>query len=98
MHYKNYFFVLFTVLLFNSCSQHEKPAVPTLFTRLTGDQSGILFNNRITEAPGDSTLILEFAYMGGGVGIAAAADYAIAFHVSSILFSGTNIRRMAVHF
>ncbi|MBD0367229.1 MAG: VCBS repeat-containing protein, partial [Flavisolibacter sp.] len=41
----------------------------TLFTQLPARTSGIRFNNTITESKNDSTLISEFAYMGGGVGI-----------------------------
>ncbi|MBD0283914.1 MAG: VCBS repeat-containing protein [Flavisolibacter sp.] len=41
----------------------------TLFTQLPARTSGIRFNNTITENKNDSTLISEFAYMGGGVGI-----------------------------
>src|SRR5687767_12482974 len=69
MHYKNYFIILFIALLINRCSQQQKPSASVLFTRLPGEESGIHFRNTISESPDDSTLILEFAYMGGGVGI-----------------------------
>jgi enediyne biosynthesis protein E4 len=68
MHLKNYFFCLLIMLLINACNDVQNPS-PDLFTHLTADKSGIRFNNTITEAETDSTLLLEFAYMGGGVGI-----------------------------
>ena len=40
-----------------------------LFTQLPPSKSGIDFVNTITEDNTDSTLISEFSYMGGGVGI-----------------------------
>lgn len=69
MRVKNYSFLLFITLLINSCGQQQKPSASVLFTRLPGEESGIHFKNTITESPDDSTLLLEFAYMGGGVGI-----------------------------
>jgi hypothetical protein len=68
MHNKNYLFALLTPLLFSLCN-NEKPVAPGMFTRLIAKESGINFKNTITEAADDSTLLLEFAYMGGGVGI-----------------------------
>src|SRR5687768_2399962 len=69
MRFKNYFFVLFIALLINSCRQQQKPSASGMFTRLPAEESGIHFKNTVSESPDDSTLILEFAYMGGGVGI-----------------------------
>jgi len=40
-----------------------------MFFQLTGNETGILFNNKINDQENDTTLISEFAYMGGGVGI-----------------------------
>src|SRR5688572_16423852 len=68
MHPKNYFIILLTALLVNGCNNVQDSS-PVMFTLLPADQSGIRFNNTITEAEDDSTLLLEFAYMGGGVGI-----------------------------
>ena len=68
MHYKNYFFLLLILLLFNGCKNVQQNS-PVIFAHLPASQSGIQFNNIITEAIDDSTLLLEFAYMGGGVGI-----------------------------
>lgn len=68
MRHKKYFFYLPIALLINACTS-EIDSSPALFTLLPASQSGIHFNNTITEAADDSTLLLEFAYMGGGVGI-----------------------------
>jgi enediyne biosynthesis protein E4 len=68
MRLKNYFFFLLITLLVNACKDVQD-ASPAMFTLLPATQSGIRFNNTITEADNDSTLLLEFAYMGGGVGI-----------------------------
>lgn len=66
MPYRNTFLLLFAISLYTSCSNEKQP---TLFTQLSPATSGIHFKNIITEALTDSSLILEFAYMGGGVGI-----------------------------
>lgn len=58
--------VLFLVMLLSACSHHQKP---TMFTQLKPDETGIYFNNKITTADNDSSLVKEFTYMGGGVGI-----------------------------
>lgn len=55
---------LFPLFFLQACSDKN-----TLFTQLPARTSGITFNNQITESKNDSTLISEFAYMGGGVGI-----------------------------
>jgi enediyne biosynthesis protein E4 len=55
---------LLPFLFLQACSGKK-----TLFTNLPARTSGIKFNNTITEDKNDSTLISEFAYMGGGVGI-----------------------------
>jgi hypothetical protein len=61
-------FYLLITLLVNACNNVQDSS-PAMFTLLPASQSGIRFNNTITEAADDSTLLLEFAYMGGGVGI-----------------------------
>lgn len=53
-------------LLALSCSQKKRD---TIFTQLSSSQSGIHFRNDIRDQENDSSLISEFAYMGGGVGI-----------------------------
>jgi len=40
-----------------------------LFTRLTSFESGIHFSNDIQDTDSTNSLINEFGYMGGGVGI-----------------------------
>lgn len=67
MNSKNFLRGLIVALLFISC-KNAKEVTPAMFTRLSAGESGITFNNKINEAA-DSTLLLEFAYMGGGVGI-----------------------------
>jgi hypothetical protein len=42
---------------------------PQFFRSLTTQQTGISFNNQITEKPGLSVLNYEYIYNGGGVGI-----------------------------
>ena len=64
-----YFFFLINILallfLLSACNSNKD----FLFTQLPASKSGIHFKNTITETENDSTLISEFAYMGGGVGI-----------------------------
>ena len=40
-----------------------------MFSRMPADETGIHFNNIITEDDSTSSFIDEFGYMGGGVGI-----------------------------
>ena len=42
---------------------------PALFTRLTPAETGITFQNLVTDDPNDQSAISEFSFMGGGVGI-----------------------------
>jgi enediyne biosynthesis protein E4 len=58
-------FIHFFVLFF-SCSHQP---VDTLFTKLNASETGIRFNNEITENDSSHSFINEFGYMGGGVGI-----------------------------
>lgn len=55
---------IWPLLLLGACK--DKPA---LFTTLPSDQSGIHFINPVSDSTGDQSLISEFSYMGGGVGI-----------------------------
>ncbi|MCU7550161.1 VCBS repeat-containing protein [Chitinophagaceae bacterium LB-8] len=55
---------LLPLILLQACSGKQ-----SLFTPLPAHKTGIYFKNTITENNNDSTLISEFAYMGGGVGI-----------------------------
>ncbi|HTI11656.1 MAG TPA: hypothetical protein VL832_23945, partial [Puia sp.] len=49
--------------LFFSCGREQKD---TLFTSLSGDQTGIHFSNTIREDDSTQSFIDEFGYMGGG--------------------------------
>jgi hypothetical protein len=68
MKLRNNFFYLLIAILINACKNVQNIS-PVMFAHLPASESGIRFNNTITEAGDDSTLLLEFAYMGGGVGI-----------------------------
>src|SRR4051794_25698636 len=57
--------ILLTLIFLFACSQKKQ----TIFTQLSSNKTGIHFNNEINDKENDSTLINEFAYMGGGVGI-----------------------------
>ena len=52
------------VFLFIACNKH-----PTLFHKISSSQSGIHFNNSITENDSINPLSLEFLYNGGGVAV-----------------------------
>jgi len=58
------FIGLFVFILFSSCNSKS-----TLFTKLSTDESGIDFNNLITENDSINPIDLEFLYNGGGVGV-----------------------------
>ena len=57
---------VFIITFLAGCSYNKQE---TLYTALNPNHSGIRFANTITENNADTTLISEFAYMGGGVGI-----------------------------
>jgi hypothetical protein len=57
--------ILISCTVFFACNRNQN----RLFTQLSADKTGIHFANIITEDNADTTLISEFAYMGGGVGI-----------------------------
>src|SRR4249919_3523274 len=61
----NFFVYSIIILLFFSCHQR----IDTLFTKLNASETGIRFNNEITENDSSHSFINEFGYMGGGVGI-----------------------------
>lgn len=56
----------FAGTFFFSCGREKKE---TLFTSLSGEQTGIHFSNTIREDDSTRSFIDEFGYMGGGVGI-----------------------------
>ena len=60
-------FVYFTIIILLFSCTHQ-PA-NTLFTKLNASETGIHFNNEITENDSSHSFINEFGYMGGGVGI-----------------------------
>ena len=61
----HYFFIgLFVFIFFSSCNSKS-----SLFTKLSADESGIDFNNLITENDSINPIDLEFLYNGGGVGV-----------------------------
>ena len=60
------FTCVFIITFLAGCSYNKQE---TLYTALNPNHSGIRFANTITENNADTTLISEFAYMGGGVGI-----------------------------
>jgi enediyne biosynthesis protein E4 len=66
---KSFFlFLLWSAFVFSKCRPEEK----TLFTKLSADDSGIVFVNQIEETPAINILTYEYTYNGGGV---AAADF-----------------------
>src|SRR5579872_7417268 len=62
----NSYFYFTIIILFSTCTHQP---VNTLFTRLSAEETGIHFNNEITENDSSHSFINEFGYMGGGVGI-----------------------------
>jgi len=56
--------ICFLLLLLGAC-QRKKPR----FERLEGRQTGITFNNTITESDSINAIKFEYAYNGGGVGV-----------------------------
>jgi hypothetical protein len=61
---KLYFFTIIA-LFFEACKQHK----PTLFEQIPASQSGIHFNNLITQHDSINPLDNAYVYNGGGVGI-----------------------------
>jgi hypothetical protein len=62
---KVYYVLLAVSVLFVACKQHK----PTLFEQIPASQSGIHFNNLITENDSINPLDNAYVYNGGGVGI-----------------------------
>lgn len=60
-------FVLIVFVLFSSCIQQHQP---TLFKKLTTQESGIYFNNKLTDTP--DLNILNYLYYYNGAGVACA--------------------------
>jgi enediyne biosynthesis protein E4 len=60
--------LFFPLVLLLSCQSKNNP----LFTRLSPEHSGILFQNKIEESPEINILTYEYTYNGGGV---AAGDF-----------------------
>lgn len=57
------------LLIFFSAAFFSCRNKPTLFTQISSEQSGIHFNNRITETDSINVLDFENVYNGGGVGV-----------------------------
>lgn len=64
MTFKIPLFIISTTLLF-SCNKNNE----TLFTRLTAENTGITFSNRITETNARNVFNFEYVYNGGGVAL-----------------------------
>ena len=78
-------FVFFTASIFlASCSHKDKN---TLFTRISGGESGIHFSNDIHDSDSSYSFINEFGYMGGGVGIGDFNNDGL----KDIFFSGNQV-------
>ncbi len=52
-----------------SCNKHTVPEGPPLFQQLTGDQTGILFNNKVVDDKNLNIFNFRNFYNGGGVAI-----------------------------
>ena len=65
----NYFILSIFLLLLFSCSTNNLKEKKTVFSKLNAAESGIGFNNIITENDSVNLISNEYTYMGGGVGI-----------------------------
>src|SRR5687767_648679 len=82
------YFLLGTVLLLLfSCSADRAKVKRTVFSKTTIAESGIDFNNRITEDDSVNLINNEYAYMGGGVGIIDVNNDGL----QDIFFSGNQV-------
>src|SRR6188768_1271363 len=72
------------VIFFTSCANKEKG---TLFTQLPASESGIYFNNEIEDNDSTKSIINEFGFMGGGVGIGDFNNDGL----KDIFFSGNQV-------
>ncbi|MGS0524222.1 hypothetical protein ACU8V7_02535 [Zobellia nedashkovskayae] len=55
------------ILLFASCTQEQGKTDDKIFTDLKSDQTGINFNNTLTENDSLNYFTYSYLYMGGGV-------------------------------
>ncbi|CAN5428843.1 VCBS repeat-containing protein [soil metagenome] len=62
---RNSIFILSFLLILFGCNDNEDP----LFTKLSSDDTGIHFNNTITENDSLNPIDMEFLYNGGGVAV-----------------------------
>ena len=65
----NYFILSFFLLLLFSCSTNNLKEKKKVFSKLNATESGIDFNNIISENDSVNLIRNEYTYMGGGVGI-----------------------------
>ena len=72
------------VIFFVSCVNKGKGR---LFTQLSADESGIYFNNEIADNDSTKSIINEFGFMGGGVGIGDFNNDGL----KDIFFSGNQV-------
>ncbi|MEK9613488.1 MAG: CRTAC1 family protein, partial [Flavobacteriaceae bacterium] len=61
-------FTFTVLLLFISCSKQEKST--TLFEELNPNDTGVFFQNEITEGPNTNVLMYEYFYNGAGIALA----------------------------
>ncbi len=72
---KNHVFCIIFFLLFWQCGQQNSPETPSptpspanpLFTLLPATETGVNFQNTLTEGPNTNILVYEYFYNGGGV-------------------------------
>ncbi len=85
-----YLFVFLTLLGCNKEKQ-KKEDIPvikeTLFKSLSAQQTGITFNNKITENPNNFFMVYNYAYNGGGVAIGDINNDGL----SDIFFTGNQV-------
>lgn len=82
-----YFLLSTPMLLLFSCSADTEKIKRTIFSRSTIAESGIDFNNKITEDDSVNLINNEYAYMGGGVGIIDVNNDGL----QDIFFSGNEV-------
>jgi enediyne biosynthesis protein E4 len=82
--YYNLCIYLSTVFLLVSCVNKHKNA---LFTQLSSSKSGIHFSNDIHDTDSTNSIINEFGYMGGGVGVGDFNNDGL----KDIFFSGNQV-------
>jgi hypothetical protein len=71
---KHFRFLPFLFLVLSGCHRADSPprteiAKPALFKLLTPEQTGVNFNNRLTEGLNTNVLVYQYFYNGGGVAI-----------------------------